>query len=121
MIKKIYFGYLHGLYKLLEKGNEPDIIVLTLMMVAYGFILIICSIIFNFDLPKRHFFKNNLANNILGGVVCGLITKYIFQVRFTIYSKYEPMPKKLTLTITIVFFSVFILLLIFMDYIPFTM
>lgn len=118
MLKRIYFGYMHGLYKLIEKGNDPEIYVLLFLTMWFFLYIISFGYFFRFEIPLNIFHNNKWINRLTGGLILVGITKYIFQVKYNTYIKYEPMSKKMTLTLTIIYVGFFFIILFFKDYFP---
>lgn len=114
-MKRLYFSYLNGLYQLLRKINDVEIYVVLIIMILFGFTLIIViGMLLNIHIPSIVFSK--WIDRVLFGGIFYLITKYILMVDEKYYEKYEPMPKIPTLIITLGYTLIIILCFWYRDF-----
>jgi len=117
-MKRLFYGYLHGLHQWLRKADDTEMYVIIILFVFEGITIIYLTTVFNIKLPSLdNFLPNKWLSRLIGGVSMYVLNKYIFGFRESNYTKYEPLSKKNTVAFTIGYFLLFILVIIFKGHI----
>ncbi len=105
-MKGLIFSYINGLNQLYRRSDDADIFVMGIIIVMQGFFILCISALLDFHIPTTEELGNKWVVRPIKAIIFWLFNKYIFGIRESIYSEYTPMPKKLTLTITFIYFAI---------------
>lgn len=101
----LLFRYLNGISQFYRRNDDAEIYVLAIVIFAECVFALCLSIIFNFEIPTSDELGNKWLIRLLEGLSLWFINKYLFGIRESKYSEYEPLSKMITLLITFLYFG----------------
>lgn len=112
-MKTLFFKYLSGLYRLYRRNKDADIYVMIILILIESILILSFLSILNYPLPYSEKFGNKWIIRLVTGLIFWTINRYLFGIRESVYSKYQPLSKSTTLLITFLYFFVTIGYLLF--------